>query len=117
MTYDGRWTYKSAEAARRGAVAAIVVHETAAAGYGWNVVANDAGGTYDVLRSAEQAQDVLLQAWISRETAVDLFAKAGRDFTVLKRKARDPDFRPVEVGDAALSIAGQNTRESAASRP
>ena len=104
MTYYGRWTYKFAEAARRGAVAAMVIHETAAAGYGWNVVANDAGGTYDILRSPEQAQGVLLQAWIARETAVDLFAKAGLDFEVLKRKARNPDFRPVELGDARFSI-------------
>jgi len=34
MTYYGRWTYKFEEAARRGAIAAFVVHETAAAGYG-----------------------------------------------------------------------------------
>jgi Zn-dependent M28 family amino/carboxypeptidase len=104
MTYYGRWTYKFAEAARRGAVAAMVIHETAAAGYGWNVVANDAGGTYDILRSAEQTQGVLLQAWIARETAVDLFAKAGLDFEILKRKARDSDFRPVQLGDATFSI-------------
>jgi Zn-dependent M28 family amino/carboxypeptidase len=104
MTYYGRWTYKFAEAARRGAVAAMVIHETAAAGYGWNVVANDAGGTYDILRSAEQTQGVLLQAWIARETAVDLFAKAGLDFEVLKRKARDSGFRPVQLGDATFSI-------------
>jgi aminopeptidase len=34
MTYYGRWTYKFEEAARRGAIAALVVHETAGAGYG-----------------------------------------------------------------------------------
>jgi Zn-dependent M28 family amino/carboxypeptidase len=104
MTYYGRWTYKFAEAARRGAVAAIVIHETAAAGYGWNVVANDAGGTYDILRSGEQPQGVLLQAWIARETAVNVFAKAGLDFEMQKRKARDPDFRPVNLGGATFSI-------------
>ena len=38
MTYYGRWTYKFEEAARRGAVAALIVHYTAGAGYGWNVV-------------------------------------------------------------------------------
>ena len=50
MTYYGRWTYKFEEAARRGAIAAFVVHETAAAGYGWNVVSNAVGGTYDIVR-------------------------------------------------------------------
>ena len=104
MTYYGRWTYKFEEAARRGAIAAIVVHETAAAGYGWNVVSNAVGGTYDIARPADQLQPVLLQAWMSREAAVGLFAKAGLDFEALKRQARDPNFRPVKVGDARFSI-------------
>ncbi len=104
MTYYGRWTYKFEEAARRGAIAAIVIHETAAAGYGWNVVSSSAGGSYDILRSADQTPPVLMQAWIAREAAVDLFAKAGLDFDALKSRARDPGFRPVEIGDATFSI-------------
>ena len=104
MTYYGRWTYKFEEAARRGAIAAFVVHETAAAGYGWNVASNSVGGTYDIARPTDQLQPVLLQAWVSREAAVNLFAKAGLDFEALKRQARDPLFRPVELGDARFSI-------------
>jgi Zn-dependent M28 family amino/carboxypeptidase len=104
MTYYGRWTYKFEEAARRGATAALLVHETEAAGYGWNVAGNSVGGTYDIVRSGGQPQPVLLQAWISRETAVGLFAKAGLDFSALKRQARNPDFKPVELGDARFSI-------------
>ena len=38
MTYYGRWTYKYEEAARQGAAAAIIVHDTFPAAYGWNVV-------------------------------------------------------------------------------
>jgi Zn-dependent M28 family amino/carboxypeptidase len=34
----------------------------------------------------------------------DLFAKAGLEFEMLKRQARDASFRPVKVGDARLSI-------------
>lgn len=104
MTYYGRWTYKFEEAARRGALAAFVVHETAAAGYGWNVVSHSAGGSYDIIRPAGQTQPVLLQAWISREATVGLFAKAGLDFEALKRRARDPSFRPVQLRDARFSI-------------
>src|SRR5699024_3497926 len=33
MTYYGRWTYKYEEAARQGAAAALVVHETEPASY------------------------------------------------------------------------------------
>jgi Zn-dependent M28 family amino/carboxypeptidase len=38
MTYYGRWTYKFEEAARQGAAAAIIVHDTEPAAYGWGVV-------------------------------------------------------------------------------
>jgi Zn-dependent M28 family amino/carboxypeptidase len=104
MTYYGRWTYKFEEAARRGATGALLVHETEAAGYGWNVAANSVGGTYDIVRSGGQPPPVLMQAWISREAAVGLFAKAGLNFDALKRQARNPDFKPVELGDARFSI-------------
>ena len=104
MTYYGRWTYKFEEAARRGAIAAFVVHETAAAGYGWNIVAGNAGGIYDVVRTADQVAPPLVQAWIARDTAVNLFAKAGLDFEALKRSARDAGFKPVELKDARFSI-------------
>ena len=33
MTYYGRWTYKYEIASEKGAAAAIIVHETALAGY------------------------------------------------------------------------------------
>jgi Zn-dependent M28 family amino/carboxypeptidase len=104
MTYYGRWPYKLEEAARRGAIAAFVVHETAAAGYGWNVASNAVGGTYDIVRPADQPKPVLLRAWISRETTVRLFSKAGLDFETLKRQARDPGFHPVELSSARFSI-------------
>ncbi|RMD90075.1 MAG: peptidase M28, partial [Alphaproteobacteria bacterium] len=35
MTYYGRWTYKYEEAARQGAAAAIIIHETEPAAYPW----------------------------------------------------------------------------------
>jgi hypothetical protein len=38
MTYYGRWTYKYDIAAKRGATAAIIIHETGPAAYPWQVV-------------------------------------------------------------------------------
>ena len=38
LTYYGRWTYKYEEATRQGAVAAIIIHTTPTASYGWDVV-------------------------------------------------------------------------------
>jgi Zn-dependent M28 family amino/carboxypeptidase len=104
MTYYGRWTYKFDEAARRGAVAALVIHETGPAGYGWNVASNSVGGSYDIVRAAGEAQPVLLQAWLARDAAVDLFTRAGLDFEAQKRRARDSQFRPLPIGDARFSI-------------
>jgi Zn-dependent M28 family amino/carboxypeptidase len=116
MTYYGRWTYKFEEAARRGAIAALVIHETAAAGYDWKVASSTVVGSYDIVRSAEEAQPVLMQAWIARECAITLFMKAGLDFEALKRKARDPDFRPVELRGARFSIEMPVTTERVQSR-
>jgi hypothetical protein len=46
MTYYGRWTYKLEEAARRGAIAALIIHDTEGAGYGWSTVIAPAGENY-----------------------------------------------------------------------
>lgn len=37
MTYYGRWTYKFEEAQRQGAAGLLVLHNEAAASYGWKV--------------------------------------------------------------------------------
>jgi len=66
MTYYGRWTYKFEEAARRGAIAALVVHETAGAGYGWNVVQSAMGENFNIVLGPKDRQPVLLQGWIQQ---------------------------------------------------
>ena len=98
MTYYGRWTYKFEEAARRGAIAALIVHETGGAGYGWSTVQAPGGENYNIVLRPGAQQPVLLQGWIQRDTAVDLFRRAGQDFEAVKRQARTPDFRPIDLG-------------------
>src|SRR3984885_3279000 len=44
LTYYGRWTYKYEEAARRGAIGAILIHQTEMASYPWEVVRNSNSG-------------------------------------------------------------------------
>jgi Zn-dependent M28 family amino/carboxypeptidase len=97
MTYYGRWTYKFDEAARRGAIGAIVIHETEAAGYGWNVAGGGGGENYNIALGPDAQQPVLLQGWIQRPVATALFAKAGLDFEKAKRDARSPAFRPIDL--------------------
>ncbi|MEN2787599.1 M28 family peptidase [Sphingomonas qilianensis] len=96
MTYYGRWTYKFDEAARRGAVAALIVHDTGGAGYGWSTVSANAGENYDIVRSADDKR-VPLQGWIAHDVADRLFASAGQDLNALRKAARTAAFRPVEL--------------------
>jgi Zn-dependent M28 family amino/carboxypeptidase len=98
MTYYGRWTYKFEEAARRGAIGALVIHESEAAGYGWNTVQAPGGEAYNVVLGQGARQPVLMQGWIQRESAVDLFRRAGLDFEAVKRQARSGHFRPIDLG-------------------
>jgi Zn-dependent M28 family amino/carboxypeptidase len=102
MTYYGRWTYKFEEAARRGAIGALVIHETAAAGYPWSTVTAPQGETYDIVRPPDSLQPVLLQGWLTRGLAEILFRRAGLDYATMKIAARRSDFHPLGLGAARL---------------
>jgi Zn-dependent M28 family amino/carboxypeptidase len=97
MTYYGRWSYKYEEAARRGAIAALVVHETDAAGYPWTVVRSPAGESYAIALPADAPQPVLMQGWIQRDAAAALLKRAGHDYETVKREARTAAFRPIDL--------------------
>ena len=99
MTYYGRWTYKYEEAARRGAVGALIVHDTAGVGYGWNTVTAPAGENYDIVRKDPESR-VMLQGWLEGGAATRLFAASGLDLTSLRKAARRSDFRPVALKQA-----------------
>ena len=96
MTYYGRWTYKFEEAARRGAAAALIVHETAGAGYPWSTANASNGENYDIVRTAADPR-VPLQGWLDRDAAKRLFAGAGLDLDALRKQARSAAFRPVPM--------------------
>jgi Zn-dependent M28 family amino/carboxypeptidase len=97
MTYYGRWTYKFEEAARRGAIAALVVHQTDAAGYPWKVVQSPAGESYNIVLPAGAQQPVPLQGWIQGSVAADLLKRAGHDYETVKRQARTAAFKPIDL--------------------
>jgi Zn-dependent M28 family amino/carboxypeptidase len=104
MTYYGRWTYKFEEAARRGALGVLIVHETAPAAYGWATVKNSNTATMlDIERDKPQAVHPKLEAWIQREVAVDLLRRAGLDFEAQKKLAQTREFQPQLLKDASLS--------------
>ncbi|WP_315387500.1 M28 family metallopeptidase [uncultured Stenotrophomonas sp.] len=104
MTYYGRWTYKYEEGARQGALGVLIVHETAPASYGWATVAGSNTNTmFDVVRDNPAEAHPLLEGWIQRDLAVELFKRAGHDFEALKKKAQRSDFKPVELKGETLS--------------
>ncbi len=104
MTYYGRWTYKFEEAARRGAVGMLVVHETAPASYGWDTVKNSNTHTmFDIVRANPAASHALIEGWIQRDVTADLFRRSGLDFDALKKQAQTREFKPVELTGAAFS--------------
>lgn len=104
-TYYARWTYKFEEAVRRGAVAALIVHQTEGAGYGWSTVLASGGEGYDVARATPSAERLPLQGWLSAEASTRLFRAAGLDLEVLRRQARSADFRPVDLKGLTFSAS------------
>ncbi len=103
MTYYGRWAYKFEEAARRGAVAALVIHEDKAAGYGWNVASSSPGENYAVVVAGSDKVPVTLQGWLHGDAATELLASAGLDLDELRVRARSPDFEAFELDDVTFS--------------
>jgi len=104
MTYYGRWTYKYEEAARQGAAAAIVIHETAPASYGWDVVSGSwTGEQYDLVRPDRGASRVALEGWITSEAAEELFSSYEMNFSDLKSKAATRGFTPIALSELRLN--------------
>jgi Zn-dependent M28 family amino/carboxypeptidase len=76
LTYYGRWTYKFEEAARRGAIGALIIHRTDLASYPWSVVDNSNSHEKTYLATDTNPQ-VAAAAWIHHDIADKLFAAAG----------------------------------------
>jgi Zn-dependent M28 family amino/carboxypeptidase len=110
MTYYGRWTYKYEEAARQGAAAALIVHETGAAGYPWEVVSVGRKGPRIGLTAENRNIDRLeVEGWLPLPVAEQVFASAGLDYKTLKAEATRPGFRAVAMADLKLSTQLSNT--------
>ncbi len=109
MTYYGRWTYKFDEAGRKGAAAALIIHDTEGASYGWDVVKNSwSGPQYDLPAKDDPAPRIPAQGWITGEAADALFTGAGLDLAKLRAAANKPGFKPV-VMNAKVSFDLKST--------
>ena len=96
LTYYGRWTYKYEEAARKGAIGAILIHKTEMASYPWEVVRNSNSGEKSYLK-LDDAPKLKAAAWIQSEVAHNLFAASGLDLDKMMADANSRDFKPVPL--------------------
>jgi Zn-dependent M28 family amino/carboxypeptidase len=96
LTYYGRWTYKFEQAARMGAVGALIIHRTDLASYGWEVVKNSNSGEKTYLRD-DQNPRLQAASWIQLEVARKLFAASGLDFDQQFASAGQRGFKAVEL--------------------
>lgn len=99
MTYYGRWTYKFEEAARQGAAAAIIVHDTEPAAYGWGVVQSSwTGPQLEQDTPGNHMDQSKAIGWIQKPAAEALFTSAGKDFATLAAAAKIKGFKAVPLG-------------------
>lgn len=109
MTYYGRWTYKYEEAARQGAAAALIVHDTEPAAYGWNVVeSSNTGANYLAESKDGGAKETAANGWIQLAKAKELFASAGQDFDKLRDAAKTKGFKPVALTGVKANLSFDN---------
>jgi Zn-dependent M28 family amino/carboxypeptidase len=113
LTYYGRWTYKYEEAARQGAKAAIIIHETKPASYGWSVIKSGWTGTqYHLPRNKNSGPVVDVEMWINIDKTNELFSKAGLDFATEKAKAKLKGFKAVNLGLTASVQVSSTFKQS-----
>lgn len=116
MTYYGRWTYKYEEAARQGAAAAIIVHDTEPAAYGWGVVQSSwTGPQLELDEKGDHLNESAAIGWVQLSKAQEIFASAGKDFTALAAAAKQKGFKAVPLGVTA-SVSFANTIRRQASK-
>ena len=111
LTYYGRWTYKFEEAARQGAVGALLIHTDASATYGWQVVQSSWSGTqYSI--PVVPGQPVLgLRAWLTDRAAREIVNRAGRDLDELRKAALVRGAPPVPLGIEASATVIQQVQQ------
>jgi Zn-dependent M28 family amino/carboxypeptidase len=96
MTYYGRWTYKFEEAARKGAVGALIIHRTDLASYPWQVV-RSSWSNEQVYLSNDRDPKLQAASWIQLEVARQLFAAAGLKLDDMMQEAGTRKFKAREL--------------------
>src|ERR1700675_4786037 len=96
LTYYGRWTYKFEEAARRGAVATLIIHRKDLASYGWDVVRNSWGTERSYLKK-DATPKLQAASWIQLDVAKRIVGMVGLDLDKMFQRAQMKDFKPLQL--------------------
>jgi len=96
LTYYGRWMYKYEQAARKGAVGALLIHRTDMASYGWDVVRNSNSGEKSYL-TLDGSPKLKAAAWIHLDVARKLAASSGLDLEKMMKDAQSREFKPIPL--------------------
>jgi Zn-dependent M28 family amino/carboxypeptidase len=96
MTYYGRWTYKFEEAARKGAIGALIIHRTDLASYGWSVVRNS-WSNEQVYLSNDKEPKLAAASWIQLDVARQLFGASGLSLDEMMASAGTRGFEAREL--------------------
>src|SRR5690606_13660529 len=98
MTYYGRWSYKYEAAARQGAAAALIIHDTEGASYASAVAENSwSGPPFDLPAKDDPEPRLPAQGAITGDTARTLLGDLGHDLDDLYKAANTPGCKPIEL--------------------
>ncbi|MBZ6379077.1 peptidase M28 [Pacificimonas flava] len=99
MTYYGRWTYKYEEAARQGAAAALIIHDTEPAAYGWATVESSwSGPQIDMDREDGGSERVAIEGWLQKDAAEMILGASDQSLDELTERAQSGELTPMPLG-------------------
>jgi len=96
LTYYGRWTYKFEQAARKGAVAALIIHRTDLASYGWDVV-RSSWSNEQVYLAGNQDAKLKAASWVQLDVARKIFAASNLNLDDMIAAAGTRNFKAREL--------------------
>jgi Zn-dependent M28 family amino/carboxypeptidase len=97
LTYYGRWTYKFEQAARKGAAAAIIIHTTPTASYGWDVVRSSWGREDQQVKAVSPANELAFEGWVTKESGDKIAGSIGKTAAELLRLADQHGFSAIPL--------------------
>jgi len=115
LTYYGRWTYKYENATRHGAVAAIIIHTTPTASYGWDVVRSSWAREDQQVKLGANQPALALASWVTSEAGQQILQTIGKSVDEALKMADNRGFKAIPLplkfrGDTPTKIREIHTR-------